>query len=426
MTRHRLACSPRSTTTSAWPPRRCSARSACSPARAPARPARSPTASPTASRPGCTPGAGDGAHVHVARRRRAAQRGCARSAPAASPARTFHAAALVAAELLLAAGGRRHRCRASSRARAGCSAEAAERAALRVDTADAARRRRRDRVAQGVAAHAEPSTRAVAATRSLPPTLRAEQVVDAAPGLREAQGRAPPARLRGRAARHAPGMIETEPRVAQQVREQYRFFVVDEYQDVSPLQQAAARAVARRPATTCAWSATPARPSTRSPGASPDYLLGFGSRYRGGHGRAPRAATTAPRRAIVDTANRLMRGRAGALTLRAASDDGARQPPRCPTITAHPSDTRRGARASAGAIADQIAAGTEPQDIAILYRINVQAARVWRTRLERRRRELTSCAAARGSSTCRRCKQALMMLQGRRASRPRASRCSRR
>ena len=33
------------------------------------------------------------------------------------------------------------------------------------------------------------------------------------------------------------GMIESEPWVAEQVREQYRFFVVDEYQDVSPLQQ---------------------------------------------------------------------------------------------------------------------------------------------------------------------------------------------
>src|SRR5680860_1337729 len=33
------------------------------------------------------------------------------------------------------------------------------------------------------------------------------------------------------------GMIESEPSVALQVREQYRFFVVDEYQDVSPLQQ---------------------------------------------------------------------------------------------------------------------------------------------------------------------------------------------
>jgi len=32
--------------------------------------------------------------------------------------------------------------------------------------------------------------------------------------------------------------LEAEAWVAQQVREQYRFFVVDEYQDVSPLQQA--------------------------------------------------------------------------------------------------------------------------------------------------------------------------------------------
>jgi DNA helicase-2/ATP-dependent DNA helicase PcrA len=33
------------------------------------------------------------------------------------------------------------------------------------------------------------------------------------------------------------GMIENEPAVAMQVREQYRFFVVDEFQDVSPIQQ---------------------------------------------------------------------------------------------------------------------------------------------------------------------------------------------
>src|SRR5690606_5758019 len=33
------------------------------------------------------------------------------------------------------------------------------------------------------------------------------------------------------------GMLESEPRVADQVRSQYRFFVVDEYQDVSPAQQ---------------------------------------------------------------------------------------------------------------------------------------------------------------------------------------------
>src|SRR5690625_7475865 len=33
------------------------------------------------------------------------------------------------------------------------------------------------------------------------------------------------------------GWLESRPDVAAQVREQYRHFVVDEYQDVSPLQQ---------------------------------------------------------------------------------------------------------------------------------------------------------------------------------------------
>ena len=37
------------------------------------------------------------------------------------------------------------------------------------------------------------------------------------------------------------GMLETEPRAAVQVRERYRFFTVDEYQDVSPLQHAMLR-----------------------------------------------------------------------------------------------------------------------------------------------------------------------------------------
>ena len=43
------------------------------------------------------------------------------------------------------------------------------------------------------------------------------------------------------------GMIESEASVAMHVRESYRHFIVDEYQDVSPAAAAAARAVARRP-----------------------------------------------------------------------------------------------------------------------------------------------------------------------------------
>ncbi len=41
--------------------------------------------------------------------------------------------------------------------------------------------------------------------------------------------------------------IEEHPDVAEQIRAQYRHFVVDEYQDVNPSAAAAARRVARRP-----------------------------------------------------------------------------------------------------------------------------------------------------------------------------------
>ena len=85
------------------------------------------------------------------------------------------------------------------------------------------------------------------------------------------------------------GMIEIEPRVAMQVREQYRFFVVDEYQDVSPLQHAAAASSGSATAATCASSATPARPSTRSPGAAATTCSTSRARHPRRHRRAARA-----------------------------------------------------------------------------------------------------------------------------------------
>ena len=62
--------------------------------------------------------------------------------------------------------------------------------------------------------------------------------------------------------------LEEHPDVARQVRGQYRHFVVDEYQDVNPLQQRlldAGSAAAR----TSASSATPTRRSTPSPARTP-------------------------------------------------------------------------------------------------------------------------------------------------------------
>lgn len=163
------------------------------------------------------------------------------------------------------------------------------------------------------------------------------------------------------------GMIESEPRVAQQVRAQYRFFVVDEYQDVSPAQQRLLDLWLGDRNDVCVVGDA-SQTIYSFAGARPDYLLGFARRY-------PDAAVirlennyrSTP--AIVDTANRLMLGRVGALALRSAAvEEGAK-----PTFDGFSSDTAE-ARAVAARVAEQIAAGTPAQDVAVLYRMNAQAA----------------------------------------------------
>jgi DNA helicase-2/ATP-dependent DNA helicase PcrA len=164
------------------------------------------------------------------------------------------------------------------------------------------------------------------------------------------------------------GMIESEPRVAQQVREQYRFFVVDEYQDVSPLQQALLELWLGDRRDLCVVGDV-SQTIYSFAGASSDHLLGFSTRYRDATVvRLEQNYRSTP--AIVETANRLMRGRAGALSLHAAVSTGKSPEP---TVTAHVTDSAE-ARAVATRIAEQIAAGTKAQDVAILYRLNGQAA----------------------------------------------------
>lgn len=167
------------------------------------------------------------------------------------------------------------------------------------------------------------------------------------------------------------GMIESEPRVAQQVREQYRFFVVDEYQDVSPLQQALLELWLGDRRDLCVVGDV-SQTIYSFAGASSDPLLGFPTRYRDATVvRLERNYRSTP--AIVETANQLMRGRPGALQLHAASaqDDVVRSVR--PTIDRYSSDSME-ARGVANSIAAQLAAGTRPQDVAILYRLNGQAA----------------------------------------------------
>lgn len=166
------------------------------------------------------------------------------------------------------------------------------------------------------------------------------------------------------------GMILSEPSVAMQVREQYRFFVVDEYQDVSPLQQRLLDAWLGDRRDICVVGDA-SQTIYSFTGASSDYLVNFPARHRD----AVLVRLEQNYRSganIIDTANRLMRGRPGALTLHPAerkdlvSASG-------PAITAYQDDLAE-AGAVAQAIRAEIESGARPESIAVLYRVNVQSA----------------------------------------------------
>lgn len=165
------------------------------------------------------------------------------------------------------------------------------------------------------------------------------------------------------------GMIETEPAVAMQVREQYRYFVVDEYQDVSPLQhQLLGLWLGTRRDLCVVGDASQTIYSFA--GARSEYLLGFEREHPGATVvRLEQNYRSVP--PVIDTANRLMRGRSGALTLRAVRD--ARRGDEVPAPEVF-EDDRAEARAVAERIAQEIAGGAQPESIAVLYRVNVQAA----------------------------------------------------
>ncbi len=199
------------------------------------------------------------------------------------------------------------------------------------------------------------------------------------------------------------GMIEEEERVAQQIREQYRFFVVDEFQDVSPLQNQLLDSWLGDRRDLCVVGDASQTIYTFA-GARSEYLLDFGARYPDAKViRLERNYRSDP--IILGAANRLMRGRPGALTL---------APTRPPVPRAQASVTRfpdelSEARSVADEIAQRIEAGESPSSIAVLFRINSQSAA-----LETALDERGVSSAVRGSGRFfdqREVKEALMMLR---------------
>ncbi|MCA0378095.1 MAG: ATP-dependent helicase [Actinobacteria bacterium] len=184
------------------------------------------------------------------------------------------------------------------------------------------------------------------------------------------------------------GMLETEPRAAVQVRERYRFFTVDEYQDVSPLQHSLLQVwLGDRDELCVVGDASQTIYSFA--GASSSYLLRFGREHPGAREfRLERNyRSTEP---IVRVANQLMRGRPGALTLRAergaaAGTEASVAPgvaaatpgrPAAPVAAEWFANERDEAKAVAGAIRDSIAGGVPASEIAVLYRANAQSAAI--------------------------------------------------
>ncbi len=163
------------------------------------------------------------------------------------------------------------------------------------------------------------------------------------------------------------GMVESEPRVASYVRQQYRFFVVDEYQDVSPVQHDLLRAWLGDRQDLCVVGDA-SQTIYSFAGASSRYLLGFGSEFpRGSVLRLERNYRST--REVVHAANALMRGRPGALDLAAQQTEPGPAPVVLPCV--HDGDE---AATVSRHITELVQAGSAYGDCAVLFRVGAQSA----------------------------------------------------
>ncbi|WP_199734831.1 ATP-dependent helicase [Cellulomonas sp. PhB143] len=166
-------------------------------------------------------------------------------------------------------------------------------------------------------------------------------------------------------------MLASYGKVADEVRRQYRHFVVDEYQDVSPLQQLLLDQWLGGRKEICVVG-DPSQTIYSFTGATPRHLLGFSSRYAGAQViRLVRDYRSTPQ--VVAAANRLLartgrRGGQGPLEL------VAQRPAGPPVAFTTYDDDESEASGIAERIGRLVAAGTPPSEVAVLYRTNSQSA----------------------------------------------------
>lgn len=169
---------------------------------------------------------------------------------------------------------------------------------------------------------------------------------------------------------HTAAAIENDAAVAAEFRDRYRCFVVDEYQDVTPLQQRVLAAwLGERDDLTVVGDANQTIYSFT--GASPRYLLDFSRRFPDATVvRLERDYRSTPQ--VVSLANRVIgaaRGRVAGSRLQLV---GQRPAGPAPAFHEHPDEVAEAA-ATATAIGRLIESGIPPAEIAVLYRINAQS-----------------------------------------------------
>ncbi|MBT2525826.1 ATP-dependent DNA helicase UvrD2 [Streptomyces sp. ISL-99] len=166
------------------------------------------------------------------------------------------------------------------------------------------------------------------------------------------------------------GILQDRHDIADHVRSQYQHFVVDEYQDVSPLQQRLLELwLGDRPNLCVVGDASQTIYSFT--GATPDHLLNFRTKHPDATVvKLVRDYRSTPQ--VVHLANGLLsqaRGRAAEHRLELVSQ---REPGPEPLYTEY-ADEPAEAEGTARRIRDLIAAGVPAGEIAVLYRINAQS-----------------------------------------------------
>jgi DNA helicase-2/ATP-dependent DNA helicase PcrA len=165
-------------------------------------------------------------------------------------------------------------------------------------------------------------------------------------------------------------MLEEEREVRERVQDQYRYFTIDEYQDVSPIQQRLINAWLGKRNDICVVG-DPAQTIYSFAGATPVFLNSFTQRFPNAEViRLSTGYRSTPE--ITFAANALLRHGAMGQELVAQNEHGTQ-----PSVVGY-SDEASEVNGVLSEITDLLSAGTPPHEVAILARTNSQLKSVER------------------------------------------------